>query len=176
MANWILTAKENVPSPANANGLSDITPEIRRKAKDLKKGYTIIVAAPSTGGPSNEDVLGALLVAGFFTEEATRYVSGSWRQNFEGKEIGETDFKLYDKQFEAQSYAHREEYSYKRLSEKKDKQRKKIEEKAEKDREKSKDKKGCCPSSSICDSIIDSIPGLRCSINSITCVFGSLSD
>lgn len=56
------------------------------------------------------------------------------------------------------------------------KRRKKIEEEAEEDREKSKDKKGCCPSSSICDSIIDSIPGLRCSINSITCVFGSLRD
>lgn len=64
--------------------------------------------------------------------------------------------------------------------------RRRIEEEAEDDREKSKDKKGCCPSSSICDSsicdssicdsILGSIHGIRCSINSITCVFRSLSD
>ena len=43
----------------------------------------------------------------------------------------------------------------------------KAEENAKKDREKSKDKKSSCSScsGSLCDSIIDSIPGLRCLID-----------
>lgn len=57
----------------------------------------------------------------------------------------------------------------KKIEKKEEERRKKIEKKAEEDREKSKDEKGCCPSSSICDSI-------SCSIKSITSVFSSLSE
>ena len=182
MANWILTAKENVSSPVRSYS-NNYNSEIHKRAKDLTKGFSITVASPSTGGPSNEDVIGALLLVGFFTEEATRYVSGSWKQNFEGFEAGETDFNLYNRQFKAQSFSHRDKYSCKKIldNEKENERRRRIEEEAEDDREKSKDKKGCCPSSSvcdssICDSILGSIHGIRCSINSITCVFRSLSD
>lgn len=52
---------------------------------------------------------------------------------------------------------------------KRERERKEAEREAKREREREKEKDGCCPSSSlsnsICDSIIDSIPGLRCIVD-----------
>lgn len=101
MSNWLLIAKQDVTSPARSFYYKD--------AKDLKKGFRLTVADPSTSRPNPKDVVGALLLAGFCLEEAERYENGSWTNFFEGKECGETDFDLYDKQFQAQ--LHRQDYS-----------------------------------------------------------------
>ena len=158
MSNWILTAKSDVSSPIRGRSGASVTP------KDLKKGFTLTVAAPSTGGPAHKDVIGALILAGFCKEEAEHYDNSSWTYYFEGKECGELDAKLDDRQHKA--YCKRDKYSaFNSTNEKRDK----AEKEAKKDRQKDKEKKGCCPSSSlcnsICNSIIDSIPGLRCIVD-----------
>ncbi len=94
MANWRLTAKQNVTSPNNGF--------INGPTKDLRKGFSFIVAAQSTGGPSHQDVVGALLLEGFSKEEAEYYDNSAWSYYFDGVEIGETDFNRANQQFKAQ--------------------------------------------------------------------------
>ena len=101
MSNWILTAKRDVTSPTRSFGYKD--------AKDLKKGFSLIVACQSTGEPSHAEVVGALLLAGFCQEEAEHYDNSSWSYFFEGEKCGDTDFQLADRQFQAQ--LHRADYS-----------------------------------------------------------------
>lgn len=155
MANWILISKSNVSSPVRCRSGASVEP------KDLQKGFTLTVATPSTGEPAHKDVQGALLLAGFCKEEAEAYDGGSWKNNFEGKEVGDVDHKLSDKQHRA--WVNKENYSAFK------KGKVEAEREAKKDREEEKKKKGCCPSSSlsnsICDAIIDSIPCLRCIID-----------
>lgn len=112
MGTWILTAKTNVSSPVPAYCSYGSKPY--EKKRDLEKGFTIRVAAPSTGGPEHRDVIGALLLAGFFKEEAEEYNKSSWECYFTGEKISdETDFELHDKQFKAQ--LNRNEYSLKKM-------------------------------------------------------------
>ena len=96
MANWILTAKQSVSSPIRGRSDACVEP------KNLEKGYTLTVAAASTGGPNHKDVIGALILAGFCKEEAEAYNANSWRNHFEGRECGETDSTQEEKQFRTQ--------------------------------------------------------------------------
>lgn len=112
MGTWILTAKTNVSSPVSAYCSYGSKPY--EKKRDLEKGFTIKVAAPSTGGPNHQDVVGALLLAGFFKEEAEEYCNSSWEYYFSGEKISdETDSELHNKQFKAQQ--NREQYSLKKI-------------------------------------------------------------
>lgn len=126
--NWRLTAKEHVSSPVHG--------------RDLEKGFSMIVAAPSTGGPSHKDVVGALLLHGFCKEEAEKYDGSSWTHHFEGTEVGDLDSKLEDQQHKI--WVDRNNYSH---SESKpaanNNQKKKKKEKRDDDEEKSRDKDGC---------------------------------
>ena len=78
---WRLTAKENVTSPEKFYN--------NPKARDLKKGFSFIVASSSTGTPSHDDVRAALVIHGFCKEEAFHYDNSSWEYYFEGQKIGE---------------------------------------------------------------------------------------
>ena len=103
MSNWLLTAKQDVPSPTRSFNY--------KEPKDLKKGFLLTVASRSLDldGPNQEDVVGALLLAGFCKEEAELYANSSWNYYFEGTVCGEVDFELQRKQFQAQH--HRADYS-----------------------------------------------------------------
>lgn len=161
MSNWLLTAKHNVSSPGK--GVS-----FCKNPRDLEKGFQITVAARSTGGPSHEDVIGALLLAGFNKEEAECYNSSSWKYHFDGVECGEVDFKLSEKQFDAQLRRNDKSYYFQHEKEN-EKKLKEAEKEARDARRSSKDSDGCCPSSSlsnsICNQIINEIPLLRCIID-----------
>lgn len=105
MSNWRLTAKANVSSPLRG------CPSLLKdgyKPKDLKKGFSLIVACRSTGDPSHEEVTGALLLAGFCKEEAQHYDNSSWKYYFEGEICGDIDFDLAHEQHEA--FIHSEDY------------------------------------------------------------------
>lgn len=158
MANWILTAKSDVSSPIRGRSNACVEP------KDLKKGFSFTVAAPSTGGPAHKDVVGALLLQGFCKEEAEKYDGSSWKNNFEGKEVGDTDATLDNKQH--QVWCSKEKKSGLNNS---NSAKEKADKEAKKERKEEKEKKGCCPSSSllnsICEQIIDSIPCLRCIVD-----------
>ena len=102
MPNFLLTAKQDVTSPARSFRY--------KNAKDLKKGYSFVVAGQSTSSdPSHEEVVGALLLEGFCKEEAEKYDGGSYKYYFDSKEIGDVDFDRASKQFQAQ--LHREDYA-----------------------------------------------------------------
>lgn len=95
MSNWRLTAKQNVTSPEDHYRGK----ERGNKKKDLKKGFSFIVAARSTGGPDHNDVIAALLLEGFCKEEAECYDGSSWKNNFDGVEIGELDWaRVHDQE------------------------------------------------------------------------------
>ena len=95
MSNWRLTAKQNVTSPEDIYRGK----ERGNKKKDLKKGFSFIVAARSTGGPDHNDVVAALLLEGFCKEEAECYDGSSWKNNFDGEEIGELDWtRVHDQE------------------------------------------------------------------------------
>lgn len=124
--NWRLTAKEHISSPVHG--------------RDLEKGFSMIVAAPSTGGPSHEDVKGALLLQGFCKEEAEKYDGSSWTNHFEGVEIGDYDFHLSGEQHKM--WVDCNKYSHAQSN---DKSSEKEKEKEEDDDEpkKSNDKEDC---------------------------------
>lgn len=133
MANWRLTAKQDVSSPCNYAQECD--------KKDLKKGFSFIVAAQSTGGPSHQDVVGALLLEGFSKEEAEKYDGGSWKNNFSGEEVGTTDFDRSNQQFKAQQ--NRNDYSLKdKVNKEKSAQSKSKKEEKKKEKKKKKEGRG----------------------------------
>ena len=156
MGNWRLTAKQNSTSPHGG--------------KNLKEGFTIVVGGQSTGkigGPSMDEVRGALINVGFSLEEANKYVNSSPQNYFNCEYVGELDWDLVRAQQDALSSAKEEQ----RESEESEEEvaKKKADRKAKKDREESKKKSNkccsCCCTGSICNSIIDSIPGLRCIVD-----------
>lgn len=110
MTKWILTAKQDVKSKLpNENA-------IKKYGKTFRKGQTLTVHAPSTGGPAHEDVIGALLLAGYCQEDAEHINNSSWKYHFDGYDTKEDyDNEIYSAQFEAQ--LHRSNYSWKKLAE-----------------------------------------------------------
>lgn len=98
MGNWRLTAKENLSSPHGG--------------KNLQKGFTIVVGGQSTGtigGPSMDEVRGALINVGFSLDEAERYLSGSPNNNFNCEYCGDLDWNLVKAQREALESAKEEQ-------------------------------------------------------------------
>ena len=165
-SNYRAVAKENITSPLRAHSS---VKEIYSKARDLKKGYSVEVAHPSTGsGIENSELVGALLLDGFSKEEAERYVDGSPENHFDVKECGPFDSKLYHKQFEAQT--HRADYSVIESALKKaQKDRESAEKEAKEARKSEKGKSssccncGCSCCGSICECLLGLLPPpIRC--------------
>ena len=105
MGNWRLTAKENLSSPHGG--------------KNLRKGFTIVVGGQSTttiGGPSMDEVRGALINVGFSLDEAERYVSSSPNANFNCEYCGDLDWNLVRDQTEALKSARDEKWEEQRKS------------------------------------------------------------
>ena len=101
-----LTAKKNIDSPLRASGSPN--------AKNLKKGETTLVVS-SNGHDSigYEELMGALLLNGFCTEEAESYWDGSAGNAFDIEKIkNDYDSSLHTKQWDA--WKNRKDYSAKK--------------------------------------------------------------
>lgn len=110
MTKWILTAKQDVKSRIPVQNARE------KYGKTFRKGQTLIVHAPCTGGPDYKDVIGALLLDGYCQEDAEHINGGSWTNNFDGYDTKEDyDNEIFSKQFEAQLT--RSNYSWKKLAE-----------------------------------------------------------
>ena len=114
MTKWILTAKHDVKST-----ILDLNAR-EKYGKTFRKGQTLTVHARTSSGdlsdPDHEEVIGALLLAGYCQEDAEHINGAYWKNNFDGYDTKEDyDNEIFSQQFEAQ--LHRSNYSWKKLAE-----------------------------------------------------------
>lgn len=106
--NYILRAKKDVNSPLFRNI------DYENGPKHLRAGTRIMVASRCPNGPDSEEFIGAMLLAGYCTEEAFQYQDSTWSNTFEIVGEEPLDQSLVNAQWDAQ--LHRERYKAKRVN------------------------------------------------------------
>ena len=108
MGNYRLTANRNAHVPVAGY-----------VGKELREGFTFVVAAQSTTGPNMDEVRGALINLGFSLKEADAYVNSSYNNYFKCEKISDQlDWKLVEEQRNAINSAREEKWESERNAKK----------------------------------------------------------